>query len=96
VLEATAAIVSDPQLRTIVPRAFDHSEMKHGCRPFASGNLPDHLKAITAAVVPDDLKLVANAFSELQQARHDADYNLAGVFTRPTTTEFVEQTRKAF
>jgi hypothetical protein len=62
VREATAALVSDPKLRQLVPRAFDHSEMKQACRPFAAGTLPDHLKPVTAAVVPDELKTVAEAF----------------------------------
>ena len=96
VREATAALVSDARLRQLVPRAFDHSEMKQGCRPFAAGTLPDHLKAVAGDTVPDDLKAVAEAFSDLQQARHAADYNVAQTFLRPDAHEFVQQVRAAF
>lgn len=95
VREATAALVSDPRLRQLVPRAFDHGEMKQACRPFAAGSLPDHLRAVTAAV-PDDLKVVADAFIQLQQARHEADYNVALAFNRPDTFALVRRARNAF
>src|SRR4051812_484040 len=96
VREATAAIVSDARLRQLVPRAFDHSEMKQACRPFAAGALPDHLKAVTAAVVPDDLKYVADAFIQLQQARHEADYNTSRVFNRTDTLAHHQRATEAF
>lgn len=96
VREATAAIVSDYKLRQLVPRAFDHSEMKQACRPFAAGALPDHLKVVTASVVPDDLKAVAEAFIQLQQSRHEADYNVSRAFSRPDTLTLVQQVHEAF
>jgi hypothetical protein len=96
VREATAAIVSDTQLRQLVPRAFDHSEMKKACQPFAAGALPDHLKAVTAAVVPDDLKYVADAFIQLQQARHDTDYNVSRIFNRTDTLAEHQRATEAF
>ena len=97
VREATVVLVSDKNLRQLVPRAFDHSEMKQACRPFAAGTLPDHLKTVsTTATVPDDLKAVAEAFIELQQRRHEADYNVSHTFSRPTTLALVQQIRAAF
>ena len=96
VREATEALVSDPRLRRLVPRAFDHSEMKQACRPFAAGTLPDHLRAVTTVPVPDDLKSVAEAFIHLQQARHDADYNVAGTFNRPGARDDARRARDAF
>ena len=96
VREATAVVVSDSKLRQLVPRAFDHSEMKQACRPFAAGTLPDHIRAVVTGSVPDDLKLVADTFILLQQTRHDADYNVALRFTRSDTLAFVQQARGAF
>lgn len=96
VKEATAALVSDPKLRQLVPRSFDHSEMKQGCRPFAAGALPDHLKAITAPAVPTDLKKVAEEFIEMQQKRHAADYNVSQVFLRADTVADIQRVRYAF
>lgn len=94
--EATAALVSDGRLRLLVPRAFDHGEMKQACRPFAAGSLPDHIKAVTEPTVPDDLRTVAEVFVEMQQSRHEADYNMAGTFNRPDALGYVERTRGAF
>lgn len=96
VREATAVVVSDPGLRQLVPRAFDHSEMKQACRPFAAGALPDHLKAVTTTGVPDDLKTVADTFIQLQQSRHEADYNVSRTFNRQDTLTLVQQVRAAF
>ncbi len=50
-------------------------------KSFAKGNLPKKFDPIKAAtVVPSDLKDVAQAFVDLQQARHEADYNLGKSF----------------
>jgi hypothetical protein len=94
--EATNAHVSDARLRELVPRAFDHGEMKQACRPFAAGALPDHLKAVTDATVPDDLRTVAEVFAQLQQSRHEADYNVAREFNRPDVLGYVARVRGAF
>jgi uncharacterized protein (UPF0332 family) len=96
VREATAVLVSDLKLRQLVPRAFDHSEMKRACIPFASGDLPAHLKEVTTPPVPDDLKTVANAFIQLQQARHEADYNATQKFNRTDTFAHLQRAREAF
>lgn len=99
VREATSALVTDPGLRKLVPRAFDHGDMKRACQPFAAGHLPDHYRAVagtTPPVVPDDLRTVAEAFSEPQQTRHEADYNVAGTFNRPDSLALVRQARDAF
>jgi hypothetical protein len=96
VREATDRVVSDARLRTLVPRAFDHGEMKRACIPFSSGQLPDHLKAVTSPVVPDDLRDVARAFIDLQQARHEADYNVAEQFSRADVIAHTRQARAAF
>ena len=94
--EATAALVSDPRLRQLVPRAFVHKDMKDACQQFV-GNLPAHLiGAIAVPPVPDDLRIVAQAFMDLQQARHEADYNVAQTFNRPDTRDHLDTVRKAF
>jgi hypothetical protein len=94
--EATAALVADARLRELVSRAFDHGEMKQACRPFAAGALPDHLRAVTDATVPNDLRTVAEVFAQLQQSRHEADYNVARGFSRPDTLGLLARVRGAF
>jgi hypothetical protein len=96
VREATNSLVSLPGLRELVPRAFDHSEMKQACRPFGAASLPAHLTPIVGGSVPADLQLVANTFVELQQSRHEADYNVAREFNRPDTMTVVQSVRTAF
>ena len=40
--------------------------------------------------LPLDLETAAEAFVTLQQARHEADYDLARRFTRPETQDLVD------
>jgi len=42
------------------------------------------------AALPQDLQTVAEAFVTLQQARHEADYDLARRFTRPEAHDLVD------
>ena len=42
------------------------------------------------------LQSIAQAFVRLQEARHEADYDLERSWTRPTAQELVEVARKAF
>jgi hypothetical protein len=43
----------------------------------------------------DKLKNVAKSFVDLQQARHEADYNLRKSFTRSESQAMIEQAEKA-
>lgn len=70
--------------------------MKKACIPFSSGQLPDHLREVVTAAAPDDLKLVAKTFIDLQQSRHEADYNVSRAFNRQDALTLVQQTRAAF
>jgi hypothetical protein len=94
--EATAALVSGADFRALLSRAFEHTDMKKVCLPFTAGNLPKHLQAVVGATVPPDLRTVANAFVELQQARHDADYNLSATYSRVNTAQILHSARAAF
>lgn len=66
-------------------------------KSFANGEWPKTFDAVKGAFsVPQELKDVGQAFVDLQQARHDADYNLAKKFTRSETLSFLSQCRIAF
>jgi hypothetical protein len=72
-------------------------------KSFASGKLPKCFDSVKRSLPfkPDPsekhkLKDVAQAFVELQQARHDADYDLSKNFTRGDTVAFVERAKQAF
>jgi hypothetical protein len=94
--EATAALVSGEEFRTLLARAFSHTDMKKACRPFAAGHLPDHLLGIAGTIVPPDLQRVAKTFIDLQEARHEADYNLGRAYNRPDIMSLLQTTREAF
>jgi hypothetical protein len=89
---------SDPQLRLLLPRTFVHEEMASACRTFASaGALPAVIQQIYPALrVPPKLREVAQAFVELQKARHDADYATHRDWTRTMALTEVERAEQAF
>lgn len=78
--EATRMLISRGNragLRQCVSRAFRHSDMRDVCKSLAASNPPAKL-APTFEGSPIDARLVsiARAFRDLQEARHQADYNL--------------------
>jgi hypothetical protein len=84
-------------LRIILGRAFMHSKMKATAASFASGSVSRKLKpALGTLPVQPELSNVANAFVDLQQARHEADYDLSRRFTRQETMDLVTQSSDAF
>jgi hypothetical protein len=94
--EATKMLVPDPKLRRLVGRALVHDEMKQASASFKSSGLPPHVAAVCGAVVPPDLKLVAEVFVELQDVRHEADYKLDRSFTRDNARFLVGRADQAF
>jgi hypothetical protein len=71
--------------------------MKNAARAFAGATLPDHLAdRIGSKGVPADLRRVAQSFLDLQEARHEADYDLSQMFTKRAAQDLVEVARRAF
>jgi len=97
--EAVLGLVKGPDpdgLRNLLRRAFDHGEMRTMCAAFSGGTLPASLAATLGGPVPADLRRVAKVFLELQQARHEADYDLSRSFTRADVQGLIAKTRDAF
>jgi hypothetical protein len=69
------SLAGTPEVRTLMARAYDHTDMKTVCAQFV-GKLPDKVKKVFADNVPTSLVDAARLFSDLQKARHLADYNL--------------------
>lgn len=83
-------------LRSLVRRAFEHGEMKSACKSFKNGRggLPDSVEdAMTPVDVPRELTAIATNFVELQNARHQADYDLSDSFRRREALQYFEQAR---
>jgi hypothetical protein len=75
--EASAMLVSNASHRQLLSRTFTHAEMQRASRSFAGGALPAKFDFVTGGMpVPAQLRNVAQALLNLQQSRHDADYNL--------------------
>jgi uncharacterized protein (UPF0332 family) len=93
--DATRSLVSRPELRTRFGRAFEHGDMKQASRAFANPTAP--LATLTGGVaIPPNLRRVASAFVELQEARHEADYNVDRSFTRLDSANLVSRAAEAF
>ncbi|MBC7807158.1 MAG: hypothetical protein H7145_13530, partial [Akkermansiaceae bacterium] len=69
-------------LRQQVQRAFDHGAMRQYCRTFSGGSLPAAVAPLLPVPVSPELRLVAQHFVLLQDARHIADYDVAVSYSR--------------
>jgi uncharacterized protein (UPF0332 family) len=82
-----------------VGRTFDHGAIKKVCLAFW-GKLKaseDVVRLVQAyPQVPAELIVVISAFVDLQDARHEADYNTARKYKRQEATSFVDVAREAF
>ena len=85
------------RLRQCLGRAFAHRNMKEASRGFANNNVSQKIApAITNQSVQPALANVAAAFIDLQQARHEADYDIARKFTRQEVLDLVELAEQVF
>jgi hypothetical protein len=97
--EATRMLVSGASLeslRTLVARAFAHTTMNEACRAFAAMQLPPAVASVVTGPISADLREVAQAFVDLQEARYEADYDLAHRFSRSEAGALVDQATRAF
>ena len=84
-------------LRDSLARAFRHSAMKQTAVAFTRASIPPRLAAgPDRQPVQQELVDVATAFVQLQEARHDADYNRALRFTRREALDLADLADQAF
>lgn len=97
VSEASGLFVRDEQLKATLNRVYTHAEMAKVAKAFSTGNLPKRLgQSSVLPHISPDLKTTARAFVELQQARHEADYDTARAFTRDDTLTIIDLAAQAF
>lgn len=95
--EASRLFVRDERLLNRINRVYGHSEMNEASKSFAKGDWPKAFDPVKGAfAIPQALKDVAQAFVDLQEARHNADYDLATRFTRREALDLVERAAQAF
>jgi uncharacterized protein (UPF0332 family) len=79
-------------LRPALMRVFKHREMAEACQRLLKLKAQPAAMApfVGGAALPLDLEIVAEAFVALQQARHEADYDLARRFARSEAQDLVD------
>lgn len=84
------------RFRDVLARGFSHHSMAATCRSFAGGNLPASIDTVVAPMpIPNDLRHVADVFVQLQDARHQADYNRALSFYKTEVLNLLQDTTDA-
>ena len=99
IAEAIVALVpaEPPNLRPLIGRTFAHADMKRACRAFmqgASGLNPAMASAITPPIRPE-LLFVARTFAELQETRHEADYDTLAVFSKNNVIDKIREAERS-
>ena len=84
-------------LRNCLSRAFGHGVMKQVARQFAERNLSPKLKpGLNGLPLQDEIVRVAAVFVDLQQHRHEADYDMGRQFTRIEVLDILREAERAF
>ncbi len=81
-------------IRAGLGRALNHTTMKEASRETVKLNW-GRMRQLHGIVIPADLISVATAFVDLQQARHEADYDVVRTFTRQETLTLIDQVEQA-
>ena len=84
------------QRRELV-RTFGHQELKACCAWIAGRQTtaPQSVKLLVDQLRTSPLAAISDAFCDLQEARHRADYDHAAAISKPTAVAFVEDADRA-
>lgn len=97
--EATRFLVNAPHrhlLRQGLRRAFAHGAMKAVSKDFSQGRAgKSFTPALAGSGVPLALRQVAQVFVDLQEARHEADYDHLRTYTRDGAEDLVKLAQRA-
>ena len=96
--EAVNRMIAAPRhpIRNCLRRAFSHSNMNTVAQQFATDSVSPKLSpGLNGQPLPPKLMQVAEAFVDLQQARHEADYNTAQRFSRRDVLDLIDQADQA-
>ena len=84
-------------LRHCLARAFGHAPMRKVAQQFSENSLSPKLDpGLDGQPLQPELVRVASAFLDLQEARHEADYDTAHRFTRREVLDLVDRAERAF
>jgi hypothetical protein len=95
--EASQLYAGDFALTCCIGRSISHGDMYEIPKEFANGDWPKLFNSVKSRYsVPQHLKDVAQAFVELQEARHNADYELGKTYARSDAVTVVARAQRAF
>jgi hypothetical protein len=95
--EASRLYANEVGLLARINRTYNHVEMRKVSTLFANSKLPKALQPPTGGyATPPELQNVADLFVKLQQARHEAEYDLLRAFSRQQALRYAEWARDAF
>jgi hypothetical protein len=92
----TGHLVADVVQQQALARTFSHTNMREICELVIKQPLPPVLVPLLGSAVPDQLRRVAAMFVDLQDWRHDADYNVRLTFIRNEGQARVVDVENAF
>ena len=96
--EAVNRMISAPRdsLRDCLRRAFAHTNMRTVAQQFARGDVSPKLSpGLDGQLLQPELVNVAATFVDVQQARHEADYDTARRFTRMEVLDLIDRVEQA-
>jgi hypothetical protein len=85
-----------PAAKARLQRALSHKDMKTVCSRFLQTPVTGSVGSLLGAAASTNLRQVALAFIQLQDARHSADYDLNSTWDRAKATNYVQMARDAF
>ena len=87
----SALYAIEPDLAARINRTLNHGDMKKSSTMIGNDKLPRAVQSPRGSyTTPADLKTVANTFVKLQEARHEADYDLSRTFRRQEVLAYVQ------
>jgi hypothetical protein len=93
IAEATANW-SQPELRPLLGRIFEHGKMKQACEKIASGK--PKIPPLEARTLEDHLRGVARGFIEAYERREEADYDVSRQWSWQEVVSLIESVEDTF
>lgn len=92
---AVFRLAVDVKMQAALGRHFEHGRMKEICKDLQASK-PQKFGRFFTGAIPSELAQVAKTFVDLQQKRHDADYDTATPLQKLAARDLVAQCGRAF
>jgi len=93
---AQATVAAPRGLSQRAQRALEHGEMKQAAQNFDGRQLPRHIQPLLSTPLSLELIGVARNFVQLQELRHEADYDVTAKFDRTTVQRQIKLAEQLF